>query len=129
LSTNRIRSFTDSSGATPVTLRNVEPVLTPRVMAGYGVRFAATSALDLGAEGRYQSRAFLDNTSNAARVLPAYHVLDATARYALGPYAITARGANLLNSDRFGSGSVSGDEVRYFILPARSFFVTLELVW
>lgn len=129
-STNRIRQFTDSSRATPVVRRNVEPVLTPRFLATHRTDFAATRALTLSLEGRYQSRAFLDNTSSADRVVPAYYLLDAAARIARGAYALSVRGANLGNSQRFGSGSVSGSGiVRYFVLPARSIFVTAERSW
>lgn len=129
LSANRIRQFTDSSEGTPVTYRDVEPVLTPSIMAAFRAGVDVTDRLNLSTEGRYQSRAFLDNTSNASRVLPAYHILDATARYSISRYALTLRGTNLLDSDKFGSGSVSSGEVRYFILPGRSFFLTAEVVW
>ncbi|MGQ0648455.1 MAG: TonB-dependent receptor [Gemmatimonadaceae bacterium] len=128
-STNRIRQFTDSSGSAPVTLRNVEPVLTPRFIATHRTEVAASSKLTLSVEGHYQSRAFLDNTSNAQRSLPAFHLVDATARYAVSRYALTIRSVNLGDSRRFGSGSVSSGEVRYFILPARSVFVTGEVRW
>ncbi len=129
VSTNRIEQFTDSSGGAPVTYRDVEPVLTPNFMAAYRAGFDLTQQLNVSAEGRYQSRAYLDNTSNAARVLPAYHLLDATARYSISRYALTLRGANLLDSKKFGSGSASSGEVRYFILPGRSFFLTAEVAW
>ena len=78
----------------------------------------------MSVEGRYQSRAFLDNTSSADRVLPDYYTMDATARVSLGRTSVTLRGQNLGDTRKFGSGSVSGDEVRYFILPARAVFLT-----
>lgn len=129
-SANRIRQFTDSSRGTPVVRRNVQPLLTPRFMATQRADVAATRSLTLSAEGRYQSQAYLDNTGSADRVLPSYYVLDATARWTRARYGLTVRGVNLGDSQRFGSGSVSSSgTVRYFVLPARSVFVTAEMSW
>lgn len=126
-STNRIRQFTDSSRGTPIARRNVEPVLTPRVMSTQRADLTAARWLLLSAEGRYQSRAFLDNTSSADRVLPAYYQLDASARLSRGRQGLSIRAVNLADSQDFGSGSVSSSgTVRYFVLPARALFVTAE---
>lgn len=130
LSTNRIRAFTDSSGTTPVTRRNVEPLLTPRVLTTQRADWQAHERLAVSVEHRYQSRAFLDNTSRDDRVLPAFRVVDATLRATAGRFGITMRGANLANHQGFGSGAVSSSgTVRYFVLPPRSLFVTLETTW
>lgn len=128
LSTNRIASYTDSSRGTPVVRRNVEPLLTPRVMTSQRLEFSPARAIALTVEGRYQSRAYLDNTSSADRVLPDFFVLDATARASWSRYALTLRGANLGDTQKFGSGSVSGSgTVRYFVLPARAIFATVDV--
>ncbi|MBL0171966.1 MAG: TonB-dependent receptor [Gemmatimonadaceae bacterium] len=127
-SANRIRSFTDSSRGTPVVRRHVEPLLTPRYMSAHRVELSASRVWTVTAEGRYQSRAFLDNTSSVDRVLPDFYVLDATARAEWGRYAVTVRGANLGNTQKFGSGSVSGTgTVRYFVLPVRAVFATVDV--
>jgi iron complex outermembrane receptor protein len=124
-STNRIRQFTDSSRGTPVVRRNVEPLLTPRFISTHRIEVMPSAASMLGLEGRYQSRAFLDNTSSPDRVLPDYYTVDATARYTLGRTTFTLRGQNLGDTRKFASGSVSGSgKVRYFILPARALFLT-----
>ena len=129
-SSNRIRQFTDSSRETPVTRRNVEPLLTPRFVATQRADCVVTQYLTVAAEGRYQSRAFLDNTSSVDRVLPSFYLLDATVRLTRSRYALAVRGVNLGDSQQFGSGSVSSSgTVRYFVLPARSVFVTAELAW
>jgi iron complex outermembrane receptor protein len=129
-STNRIRQFTDSSRGTPVVRRHVQPLLTPRFLATQRADVALSSSVTLSAEGRYQSRAYLDNTNSADRVLPSFYVLDGTVRWARDRYALVARGVNLGNSQRYGSGSASSSgTVRYFVLPARSVFVTAELRW
>lgn len=132
LSDNRIRQFTDSSRGAPVMRENVQPLLTPRVVTSQRVSFPVTNNLTLSADGRYQSRAFLDNTGSEDRVLPAYYVVDGSARFTLaqGRYSLVARGVNLGNSQLYGSGSVSSSgKVRYFILPARSLYVTAEIVF
>jgi len=55
-------------------------------------------------------------------------VLDAAARVTRGRYTLMVRGANLGDTQKFGSGSVSGSgRVRYFVLPARSVNVTAEI--
>ena len=127
-SANRIRQFVDSSGDAPVTRRNVQPLLTPRFQTMHRAEFAATPQVGLSVEGRFQSRAFLDNTSNADRSLPSSYIIDATARWQLARYALMVRGTNLGDSQQFGSGSVSGSgTVRYFVLPPRSVFVTAEV--
>ena len=130
MSMNRIRAFTDSSRGTPVVRRNVEPLLTPRFTSAQRLELSPTRAVSLTLEGRYQSRAFLDNTSSPDRVLPDFFVLDATARATWSRYAVTLRGANLGDTQKFGSGSVSGSgTVRYFVLPARAVFATVDVAF
>jgi iron complex outermembrane receptor protein len=127
-SRNRIREFTDSSRATPVVLRDVEPLLTPRLQTAHRTELALPGGLALQVEGRYQGRAFLDNTGSPDRVLPDFYVLDAAARWAHGRTALTVRGANLGDTQKYGSGTVSrSGTVRYFVLQPRSVFVTAEI--
>ncbi len=129
-SSNRIRQFTDSSRGTPVVRRNVEPLLTPRLVSAQRAEYVASHALTLSLEGRYQSRAFLDNTSSADRTLPAFYVVDAAARATVRRVTLIVRGGNLGDSQRYGSGSVSSSgKLRYFVLPARAINVTAELAF
>jgi iron complex outermembrane receptor protein len=124
-SDNRIRQFTDSSRGTPVLRRNVEPLLTPRFLSAHRVEVTPFNRAMFSVEGRYQSRAFLDNTGSTDRVLPDYYTVDASARYAMGRTTFTLRGQNLGDTRKFGSGAVSSSgRVRYFILPARALFLT-----
>ena len=126
-SQNRIAQFTDSSRGTPVVRRNVAPLLTPAFISSHRMEVSPTDRFMVSVEGRYQSRAFLDNTGSADRVLPDYYTVDASARATLGRYALTVRGANLGDTQKFGSGAVSGSgRVRFFVLPARAVFATLS---
>ena len=127
-STNRIRQFTDSSRGTPVVRRNVEPMLTPRFISAHRIEFLPAARWSFSLEGRYQSRAFLDNTSSPDRVLPDYYMLDASANVPVGRLLLTVRGQNLGDTRKFGSGAVSSSgRVRYFVLPARALFVTATI--
>lgn len=127
LSDNRIREYVDSSGTEPVVHRNVEPMLSSRIMSAQRVQFMPHDRFDFTLEGRYQSRAFLDNTGNPAFVLPDFYQLDAVARVNWSRYALMLRGVNLGDTRKFGSGYVSDGVVSYFILPPRSLFVTGEV--
>jgi iron complex outermembrane receptor protein len=105
--------------------RNVEPLLTPRFISTHRIELMPTAKAMVGLEGRYQSRAFLDNTSSADRVLPDYYTVDATARYTLARTTFTLRGQNVGDTRKFASGAVSSSgKVRYFVLPARAVFLT-----
>ncbi len=138
-SANRIREFVDSTGTVDPrievvsdirTYRNTQPLLTPRFVSTHRADWQISNLVSLGVEGRYQSRAYLDNTNLPGRVLPAFHVVDATARWQQGRYEVTLRGANLGDHQGFGSGAVSSDgTVRYFVLPPRSLFVTFGATW
>ncbi len=134
-SMNRIAQFTDSSRGTPVVRTNVSPLLSPAVITSQRVEITPFKSTALRStvftlEGRYQSRAFLDNTGSPDRTLPDLFVLDATARVTQGRYGLTLRGSNLGDTQKFGSGSVSGSgKVRYFVLPARALFATVDVTF
>ncbi|MES2521307.1 MAG: TonB-dependent receptor [Gemmatimonadota bacterium] len=128
LSTNRIRAYTDSSLAVPVSYRDVEPLLSPSVLTAQRARFTV-GRVALSLEGRYQGEAALDNTGSETLRLPDYYVLDAGARVQIGRHALVVRGINLGDSQRFGSGYASEGVPYFFVLPPRSVFVTAELVF
>ena len=126
-SQNRIAQFTDSSRGTPVVRRNVAPMLTPAFISSHRIEVSPTDRFLVSLEGRYQSKAYLDNTSSADRVLPDYYTVDASARATVGRYALTVRGANLGDTQKYASGAVSGSgRVRDFVLPARAVCATLS---
>jgi iron complex outermembrane recepter protein len=126
-STNRIESYTDATGDTPVMYRNVEPLLTPRFTSFERAAFAATRHTWLALEGHYTSRSFLQNTSDPRFVLPAAFTLDGSASWHAGPYELVVRANNLTDSRKYGSGYASGDVSYYYVLPPRNFFVELRL--
>lgn len=126
-SMNRIREYTDSTGAAPITYRNVEPLLTPRFQSFARAQFSATRSIDLAVQGRYQSVAFLQNTSDRRYVLPAALDMDASVAWRIGQNALLLRANNLTNSKKYGSGYASDGVSYYYVLPPRNFFVTLKV--
>ncbi|MBC7841859.1 MAG: TonB-dependent receptor [Gemmatimonadaceae bacterium] len=127
LSHNRIRSYVDSSGTSPVVRRNVPPLLTPSVTATQRADWRATRWLDLGVEARYQGQSHLRNDGDRALTLPSFVVLDALLRVPFRSNDVSVRATNLGNSMRYGSGYAVDGVPNYFILPPRSVFVTVRL--
>ena len=126
-SLNRIRDYTDSTGGVPVTYHNVEPLLTPRFQSFGRAQFSATRSIDLAVQGRYQSVAFLQNTSDRRFVLPQAFDMDASIGWRIGQNELLVRGNNLTNSKKYGSGYASDGVSYYFVLPPRNLFVTLKV--
>ncbi len=63
----------------PREYHDVEPLLTPPVVVNLEAGWSATPWLDLGATGRWVSRAWLDNTDTAGLETPSWFRLDAEA--------------------------------------------------
>lgn len=126
-SVNRIREYTDSTGDVPITYHNVEPLLTPRFQSFGRAQFSPTHAIDIAVQGRYQSVAFLQNTSDRRYVLPAAFDMDASVAWRIGQNELLFRANNLTNSKKYGSGYASDGVSYYYVLPPRNFFVTLKL--
>lgn len=126
-SANRIRDYTDSTGDTPVTYHNVQPLLTPRFMTYERAAFAATATAWLALETRYTGQSFLDNTDDPRYVLPASLTVDATASWHYKSYELVGRINNLLDSNKYGSGYAGDGVPDYYVLPPRNFFVTVKL--
>jgi iron complex outermembrane receptor protein len=126
-SINRIREYTDSTGDAPVTHHNVAPLLTPRFQGFARAQFAATGAIDIAVQGRYQSVSFLQNDSDSRYVLPAAFDMDASIGWRIGNAELLVRGNNLTNSKKYGSGYAGDGESYYYVLPPRNMFVTLKV--
>lgn len=126
VSRNRITSYHDE--ASGITYTNVDPILTPTVIASHRVTWRATHSLRLTLDGRYQGRSFLAPTGDASLTAPAFYVLDGGATVTLGGRTLLVQGRNLLDRRAYPSGAVSGSgEPRFFILAPRSLDVTLRM--
>ena len=127
LSHNRIREFVDSTADTPVTYRDVEPLLTPRATAYGRAAFAASRYFWLAADLRYAGESFLQNNSDTHFVLPAATTLDLSASLHEPGFDLLFRANNVLDSRKYGSGYASSDGPAYYVLPPRNFFITVKL--
>lgn len=94
LSHNRISKWTqffdvydaagNFTGSTPLTFRDVNPVLTPSVIVNQSVDWSPASRLTFGATGRYVGKSYLDNTNDGSLTTPSFATLDVSSSYDLG---------------------------------------------
>lgn len=126
-STNRIREYTDSTGDTPVTYHDVEPLLTPRFMTFERAQFDVSRHLTLAVESHYTARSFLQNTGDARYVLPSALTLNASVAWRYRQAELTVRMNNLTDNEKYGSGYVDDGQSAYFVVPPRNVFVGLRV--
>jgi iron complex outermembrane receptor protein len=105
VSRNRIRTWTqfydvyDAAGnwvgSKPLTFKNVNPLLTPRVIVNETVDWAPVSLFGVSVTGRYVAKSYLDNTNNSELAAPSFFVLEGNVSLSLGRWIAT--GAPRLN--------------------------------
>ena len=126
MSRNRIDEYRD--GAAGITYRNVEPILTPAMIASHRLTWRLRPSVTAMLDGRYQGRTFLAPVGKSEFTAPPFHVLDGGLRLEGGGQSIHLQGRNLLNRRAYPAGDVSGSGVpRYFILAPRSLDVTVAI--
>jgi len=125
----RIGEYTDD--ATGLTYRDVEPLLTPHLLANAHATLALTRTASVDIEGRYTGASYLRNTSERQFMLPAAFVLDAGLawRVARDHLEVTVRGNNLGNSKRYASGYSDGVQSYYFVLPPRNAMLGVKVLF
>jgi len=121
----RISAYTDAQSGQYY--RNVEPLLTPRVVTAQQALLRLSPAWSASLGGRYSSRSFLTNTGDPNLTLPASYVADAGVRWHRGGRELSLHVNNLFNSHSFGSGHLSGGEARYYVLPPLNLFLMAQL--
>ena len=91
-STNRIREFTDSTGDTPVTHRDVEPLLTPRLLSARARVSSRRHARRHDRRRNAVSRVGRSCRTTATRdsCLPAAFNVDGSVSWRVGAYEIIA---------------------------------------
>jgi outer membrane receptor protein involved in Fe transport len=127
LSRNRIHEFVDSTGDTPVTYRDVEPLLTPRATAYGRAAFAPSKSVWLAADVRYTGESFLQNNSDPRFILPSATTVDLSASLHEPGFELLFRANNVTDSRKYGSGYASDGGPAYYVLPPRNLFVTVKL--
>jgi iron complex outermembrane receptor protein len=124
VSHNRIDEYTDD--ATGATYRDVEPLLTPRVLANASLRYAFLGSLAASLDGRFVGKSYLANTSDSRFVTPGRATADGSLTWTLDRYAIGLRANNLTNTTFFTGGYTDGTTSYYYVLPPRNWFVTIR---
>ncbi|MBI2215302.1 MAG: TonB-dependent receptor [Acidobacteria bacterium] len=155
LSRSRISTwtqFTDVYGedgsyleSVPVVYRDVEPVLTPSVIANVSADWLFRPGMTVGVSGRYVGESQLDNTGNARLVTPDFTVVDFRASFELerwlpGRPRINVFVNNLFDNDRiyasgysyqFFSETITGERVLdgipyYYPSATRNVMATID---
>ena len=124
VSRNRIDEYTDD--ATGVTYQDVEPLLTPRATANASVTYALGRALTASLDGRFVDQSYLANTSDDRFTTPGRATLDASVGWSLDRYTLGIRATNLTSTTFYTGGYTDGTASYYYVLPPRSWFVTLR---
>jgi iron complex outermembrane receptor protein len=124
VSQNRIDEYTDD--ATGATYRDVEPLLTPRLLANASLRYTFLQSLSASLDGRFVGRSYLANTSDARFTTPGRATADGSLTWMLGRYAVGLRANNLTNTTFFTGGYTDGTTSYYYVLPPRNWFVTVR---
>ena len=124
VSQNRIDAYTDDAAG--VTYRDVEPLLTPRVIANASLRYALGRGLTTSLDGRFVSRSYLANTSDARFTTPGRATLDGTVGWTILRYTLGIRANNLTNTPFYTGGYTDGTTSYYYVLPQRNVFVTIR---
>jgi len=124
VSQNRIDAYTDDAAG--VTYRDVEPLLTPRVIANASLRYALGRGLTTSLDGRFVGRSYLANTSDARFTTPGRATLDGTVGWTILRYTLGIRANNLTNTPFYTGGYTDGTTSYYYVLPQRNVFVTIR---
>jgi iron complex outermembrane receptor protein len=124
VSQNRIDAYTDDAAG--VTYRDVEPLLTPRVIANGSLRYALGRGLTTSLDGRFVGQSYLANTSDARFTTPGRATLDGTVGWTILRYTLGIRANNLTNTPFYTGGYTDGTTSYYYVLPQRNVFVTIR---
>lgn len=122
---NRIAAYTDD--ATGETYRDVEPLLTPRLVSNHSVEFAPGAGLRFLFDGRYVSRSYLSNTADRRFTTPPAYALDAAVDWRVGAVSFLMQVRNVTNARVYTGGYTDGVTPYYYILAARNLHVTARV--
>jgi iron complex outermembrane receptor protein len=125
VSRNRIAEYTDD--ATGATYRDVEPLLTPRVLINHAVDWQMARELSISFSGRYVGRSFLANTGDAAFITPSAYLVDAGVAWQRGRHELALRVMNVGSARFYASGYTDGTSPYYFVTAPRAIFATATI--
>lgn len=125
LTRSRIAEYVDD--ATGRAYRDVEPLLTPGVVANHRVSFAVWRTTWAHIDGRYVGSSFLANTGDTRFMLPAAYTVDGTLTIGAGAHSILLQVRNLTNRRAYASGYTDGTTSFFYVQAARNFIATARL--
>jgi iron complex outermembrane receptor protein len=106
------------------TYNNVEPLLTPPVIANEQLEMQLSTHFSLIAAARYVDRSHLANDGNDALVVPAWWMLNGTLAWHAGKTEIRAQVNNILNTNAYAGGYTDGTVRYFFPIATRNVLVT-----
>lgn len=121
----RIEEYTDEAAS--VTYRDVEPLLTPALLANAQAAWSPRSDLELSLSVRHVGESHLANDGNDALVTPAFTLADLGAAYRLGVATLRVQMQNLFDATGYASGYTDGTDRFFFPVAARSVLATVSL--
>ena len=122
--TARIAEYTDDGA--DQTYRDIEPVMTPPVVANLRWDSPLLRRFGIGGAGRYVDRMHLANDGNAALVVPASTTFGASARATRGNWTALFEVNNLLDANAYSAGYTDGSARYLYPIAERNFGITVR---
>jgi iron complex outermembrane receptor protein len=123
----RILSYTDAS--TGATYQNVEPLLTPPVIANAQAEIRLTNSLSLIPIVRYVDRSFLANDGNTGFMTPAFWMVDGALAWRAGATEVRAQVYNVLDANAYAGGYTDGTTRYFYPIASRNVLVTTKFTF
>jgi iron complex outermembrane receptor protein len=114
------------NGTTTVDVAGRQLLLSPQVLAAFGVLRTPERGINATAVARYVGRRYLDEENTAP--VGAYTTLDATLGYSFGALKLALEGENLGNQRPPVTASEFGSE-SFYLLPARMLWLRARYQW
>lgn len=128
LSSNRIKTYTTDYDS--MTYHNVQPLLTPQIVAGQSVNYRLTRWLRTEVEGRYMSSSFLDNSDNKNFTAPSSLIFNASLNITFLKHCqVSLICNNITDQKYYTSGYIQGGQSYYFPMATRNYFVNFKLIF
>ncbi len=124
---SRIASYTDDGSGTTYT--DVEPLLTPSLIANQQMEYRASGRTSFTFASRYVSKSQLANDGNASLVTPAYWMFDAGVAWRAGRLETRAQLLNLADTKANAGGYTDGTARYFYPLAGRNVLVTVHVTY
>ncbi len=127
LMTSRILQYYDAPSGN--TYYDVEPLLTPPVIANEQVDVQLTSQFSLIVTGRYVDKSHLANDGNDDLMVPASWMFNGTLSWHAGKTEIRAQMNNILNTNAYAGGYTDGTTRYFFPIATRNVLLTTRFTF